>query len=202
MSEGEVLEKTTTMMGSDHDAVALHLSCRPEASRLQRTSRTAPRHLKAGSHAHLLHLRTEMTCEWIQHIRGEITQVKRNKAGFVESNELKSLRQQAHRTPDPKEATTLWKQVWKNRRAEKKQYHDNLASRAIQKDWAALREIRSRPARQWQSSGNKTRLRTLRGSLQGTTTGKGRNNWRNYVNDFPICAKQRRSASSPQRKLL
>ena len=78
--------------------------------------------------------------------------MKRNKVGFVESQELKALRLNARGTADPKEATALWKQVWKTRRMERRRYDDDLARKAIQRDWAALRSTRSRPARQWQSS--------------------------------------------------
>ena len=164
-SEGEVLQKTRTMMGSDHDTVALRLSWRPELQP-HRPSPTAPRHLKPGNHSQLLHLHTEMTCEWIQHISGEITQVKRNKVGFVESQELKALRLNARSTADPKEATALWKQAWKTRRMETRRYDDDLARKAIQRDWAAVRSIRSRPARQWQSSLLSQSGQALRGDLR------------------------------------
>ena len=149
-SEGEVLQKTRTMMGSDRDAVALRLSWRLEFQP-HRPSPTAPRYLKLGDHSQLLHLRTEVTCEWIQHTSEKITQVKRNKGGFVESQELKALRLNARGTADPKEATALWKKVWKARRIERRRYDEDLAREAIQRDWAALRAIRSRPARQCQS---------------------------------------------------
>ena len=46
----------------------------------------------------------------------------------------------------------LWKGVWKARHKEKREYERLLAEKAIQRDWAALKEIRTRPARQWQSS--------------------------------------------------
>ena len=42
--------------------------------------------------------------------------------------------------------------MWKTRKLEKRGYDKDLASKAVQRDWDALREIRTRPMRLWQSA--------------------------------------------------
>ena len=93
-----------------------------------------------------------MTYEWIQRVSGDITQVKKRKVGYQESSDLKLLRRRALQSTCPRQAKDLWKEVWKTRKLEKKIYDKDLASRALRRDWEALREIRTHPPRQWQSA--------------------------------------------------
>ena len=138
-------------MGSDHDAVAIFLP-QQETSFLARKAPTSPRTLRLVYQSHIPVLRTELTCEWIQWISGKITQVNKRKIGFQQSVDLKLLRRRTLQASAPRQAAELWKQVWKTRKLEKKKYDKGLADKALQRNWEALREIRMRPPRQWQSS--------------------------------------------------
>ena len=53
--EGEVLEKTRTMMGSAHDAVAIRLSLGEAVSRRREMPHTLPRHLSLDSPSRAAH---------------------------------------------------------------------------------------------------------------------------------------------------
>ena len=119
--EGRVLGKTRTMMESDHDAVAISLAHRSCMRFCPRTTSTAPKSLKSGDLSCYFTLRTEMTCEWVQHISGEITQSRRRKTGFQESIAIKRLRLQARQASNTRQAATLWKSVWKMRHNEKRE---------------------------------------------------------------------------------
>ena len=150
--EGRVLDKTRTMMGSDHDTVTINLDKGRKARPYHVNLNTAPKILKSGDLSQLFTLRTEMTCEWLQQVSGEITQIERGKAGFRESLALRALRQQAHQAPNARQATALSKLVWKTRNHEKREYDKHLAERAVRQDWAALKEIRAKQKRQWQAA--------------------------------------------------
>ena len=76
-------------MGSDHDAVAIKLSLGGNSTSRSEMASTSPRHLMPGTLSGHLALHTEMTCEWIQHVSGKITKLKREKISFEESIELK-----------------------------------------------------------------------------------------------------------------
>ena len=125
-------------MGSDHDAVAIFLPPQQETSFLARKAPTSPRTLRLAYQSHIPVLRTELTCEWIQWISGKITQVKKRKIGFQESVDLKLLRRRAPQASAPRQAAELWKQVWKTRKLERKEYDKGLADKALQRDWEAL----------------------------------------------------------------
>ena len=139
-------------MGSDHDAVALLLPSQGDTQFRSRGSPTSPRALRPAYRQQIPELRTEMTYEWIQRISAGITEVRKRKVGFQESQDLKLLRRRALQAVSPRRAKELWKEVWKTRKLEKRGYDKDLASKAIQRDWEALREIRTRPMRLWQST--------------------------------------------------
>ena len=139
-------------MGSDHDAVALLLPPQRDTQFRSRGSPTSPRALRPAYRQQISELRTEMTYEWIQAISEGITEVRKRKVGFQESQDLKLLRKRALQAVSPRRAKELWKEVWKTRKLEKRGYDKDLASKAVQRDWDALREIRTRPMRLWQST--------------------------------------------------
>ena len=176
--EGKVLSKTRTM-GSDHDAWARHTEDKSKERRLL----LVPRFSSPGGSHNICPYGDD---EWLQQVSEQITKTRRKQAGFQESKSLKELRARAQR--ETERQPLRGRRSWKTRRAEKREYDKQLPERAIQRDWAALRQIRTMPRRQWQTTllsdedWKDKATSHFKGILPGTTFRKGKSSWTIYDN--------------------
>ena len=74
-----------------------------------------------------------MTCEWLQHVSGQISQIKKKDKGYRESKTIKALRSEVKAERDPRRAAEKWKTIWKKQKQEKKEFNRELAERAMRK---------------------------------------------------------------------
>ena len=148
ISEEKVVEKCRVLLGFDHDAVRL------KAKRTRQTNTQEKRPLrKEGAFnrdttldLEVGEMRTRATVETIQEVSRRITQQVRRPRGWKESDELKQPRTHARSGPIA-QRRDAWKRVWKMHKLERRQYNDELCSRALRRDWTALRSCQLPPVR-------------------------------------------------------
>ena len=138
-----MVEKSRVLLGSDHDAVRQGKRTRQTKTHRENLSgkkelrnRDTTLDLEVGE------MRTRATVETIQEVSRRITQRVRRPRGWKESDELKQLRKQA-RSGSTGQRRDAWKRVWKMHKLERRQYNEELCSRALRRDLP--------PARVWQS---------------------------------------------------
>ena len=191
--------------GSDRDAVGILLHTGRQENVPKTTVATSPRVLKSGGITQHLSLLTEMTCEWLQHVSGQITRTKNKEKGYKESAAIREMREKAKGETEPRQATEMWKMVWKMRRKEKRDFDKMLADKAVKQDWWALQQIRAAPRRQCQTNliSHEDWKEQARSHFEGnflpeTMWGSGRRIWIIFVFALPLCASARQYAWLPR----